>query len=81
MVGPDGVKKIFGFRPPLERGSIFPAKELTFCKGDFFCILCTHVMTLSALSHGTFKFFIVHVGVVSPEEFEGVGAGHLLVVL
>ena len=31
-VGPDGVKKILCFRPPLERGSILPEKELAFCK-------------------------------------------------
>ena len=31
-VGPDGVKEILCFRPPLELGSVLPAKKLALCE-------------------------------------------------
>ena len=94
-VGPDGVKEILGFRPPLELGSIIPEKDLEFCKDAAF----VHIVDIRddfervverhfQLFHCSLPFveldgvrLDVNGGVVSPEEFEGVGAGHLFVVL
>ena len=88
-------QKILGFCPPLERGSILPEKELAFREDaaflyivhicdDFECVVAHHFQ----LFHCPLPFFEldgirldVHGGVVSPEEFEGVGADHLLVIL
>ena len=87
-VSPDDVKEILCFRPPLESGSILPAKELRFRKDaafvhivdirdDFERIVVWHFK----LFHCPLPFVELDGGMVSSEEFEGVGAVHLLVVL
>ena len=72
----------------MESRSILPAKELAFRKDAAF----VHIIDIRdnfergvvrhfKLFHCPLPFVELDGGVVSPEEFEGVGAGHLLVVL
>ena len=82
-VGLDGVKEILGFCPPLERGSILPAKELAFCKDaasvhivdicdDFKRVVARHFQLFYVLLPFVELDGVrldVHGGVVSKKEF------------
>ena len=79
----------------MERGSILPAKDLVFRKYAAFVYIFDIYDDFERVAVRHFQLFHcplpfveldgvrldVHGGVVSPEEFEGVGAGHLLVIL
>ena len=94
-VGPDGAIEIFCFCPPLELGSVLPAKELALCEDSAFVHIFNIRDDFECVVARPFQFFHcplpfveldgvrldVYGGVVFPEELKGVGDGHLLVVL